>query len=154
MSRQDILIKSDTRGIYDVQIDGADFKSAEGFESAIAASYFTDSRAPAVQVQEAQKRRGWVGNILTAIQSRELGGLLWILDQARITDDTLNFAKSFAQDSLQWLIEDGIARSVQVSVVRNGVRGITILTDITTIENTVLRYVTLWRSTDLTRILP
>jgi len=154
MNRQDILIKSDTRGIYDVQIDGADFASSEGFESAIAASYFTDSRAPAVQVQEAQKRRGWVGNILTAIQSRELGGLLWILDQARVTDDTLNFAKSFAQDSLQWLIEDGLARSIQVSVARNGIRGITILTDITTIENTVLRYVTLWRSTDLTRILP
>lgn len=152
--RQDILIKSDDRGIYDIQIDGSDFASAEGFESAIATSYFTDSRAPAVQVQEAQKRRGWVGNILTAIASRELGGLLWILDQARITNDTLNFAKSFAQDSLQWLIEDGLARSVQVSVTRNGTRGISILTDITTIENTVLRYVTLWRSTDLTRILP
>jgi len=152
--RQDILIKSDDRGIYDIQIDGSDFASAEGFESAIATSYFTDSRAPAVQVQEAQNRRGWVGNILTAIVSRELGGLLWILDQARITNDTLNFAKSFAQDSLQWLIEDGLARSVQVSVIRNGSRGISILTDITTIENTVLRYVTLWRSTDLTRILP
>jgi phage gp46-like protein len=154
MNRQDMLIKSDNRGIYDIQIDGSDFASAKGFESAIPTSFFSDSRAPAVQVQEAQSRRGWVGNILTAVQSRELGGLLWILDQARITNDTLNFAKSFAQDSLQWLIDDNIVRSIQVLVIRNGVRGITILTDITTIENTVLRYVTLWRDTNLTRILP
>lgn len=151
---QDLLIKADENGIYDLVIDGSDFSSAEGFETAIAISLFTDSRAPAVQVQEAQKRRGWVGNILTAIASRELGGLLWILDQTRITEDTLNFAKSFAQDSLQWLIDDGLVRSVSVSVSMSGVRGISIFTDITTIENTVLRYVSLWRSTDLERILP
>ena len=151
---QDILVKSDERGLYDIQIDGADFASSEGFETAIPTSYFTDSRAPAVQVQEAENRRGWVGNILSVDLERELGGLLWILDQARITEDTLNFAKSFAQDSLQWLIDDGIARIIQISVEREGVENIRIFTNITTIDNTVLRYVTLWRSTDFNRILP
>lgn len=151
---QDMLVKSDDRGIYDVQINGSDFASSEGFETAIPTSYFTDARAPAVQVQEAQDRRGWVGNILSVDLERELGGLLWILDQARITEDTLNFTKSFAQDSLQWLIDDGVARLVQITVEREGVDTIRIFTNITTIDNTVLRYVTLWRSTDFNRILP
>lgn len=149
---QDVLISPDDHGIYDLQIDGHDFASSYGFETAVSVSLFTDSRAPAVQVQDAQRRRGWVGNITTAIIQRELGGLLWILDQTRITQDTLNYARSFAQDSLQWMTDDGIARSVEVSVSRDQLRGITIGITITTIDNTILRYITLWRSTDLTRI--
>ena len=152
--RQDMLIKSDQYGLYDLQIEGADFSSAEGFETAIPTSFFSDARASAVQVQEAKSRRGWVGNILNIDSGRQLGGLLWILEQARITDDTINFAQIYAQDSLQWMIEDGIARSIKVSIERNGHRGLTILTDITSINNTVQRYVTLWRATDFSRILP
>jgi phage gp46-like protein len=151
--KQDVLIKPDENGLYDIQIDGADFASAEGFETAIPTSYFTDARAPAVQVQEAQDRRGWAGNILTIDIERELGGLLWILEQSRITEDTLNLAKSFAQESLQWMLDDNIARQVTVKVEQTGNREIRIFTDITTIDNTVQRYVTLWRSTDLSRTL-
>lgn len=152
--RQDVLIKADAQGLYDIQIEGADFASAYGFETAIPTSFFTDARASAVQVQEANRRRGWVGNILYIDDGRNLGGLLWILDQARVTDDTINFAKSFAQDSLQWMIEDGIARSISISVERDGVRSIKILTDIVTIQNMVQRYITLWRATDLSRVIP
>lgn len=153
MTRQDVLIKSDAQGLYDIQIDGADFASARGFETAIPTSFFTDSRASAVQVQQAELRRGWAGNLLYLDDGRELGGLLWILDQARLTADTINFAKSFAQDSLQWLIDDGLARSIKITVVRDGGRSIKISTDIMTVDNSVQRYFTLWRSTDLSRVL-
>ena len=98
---QDMLIKADSRGLYDIQIDGYDFASSQGFESAVPTSFFSDARASSVYVQEAKNRRGWVGNILYAVDGRELGGLLWILDQARLTQDTVNLAKSFCEDSLQ-----------------------------------------------------
>jgi phage gp46-like protein len=150
---QDVLIKPDEKGIYDLVVEGADFASAEGFETAIATSYFTDARAPAVQVQEAQKRRGWVGNIIYLEIERELGGLLWILDQARNTQDTRNLAVSFAEGSLQWMPEDNVARSVLVIVKQTDPRTTQIFTDITTVDNTVLRYVTLWRNTDLSRAI-
>jgi phage gp46-like protein len=151
---QDVLIKPDPEtGIYDLVVEGSDFASAEGFETAIATSYFTDARADAVQVQEAQNRRGWVGNILYLDNGREIGGLLWVLDQARITEDTLNFAKSFAMDCLQWMTDDNVARSVEVIVEQTDPRSIKIFTNITTVDNTVLRYVTLWRDTDLSRAI-
>ena len=101
---QDVLIKQQESGLYDLQIEGTDFASAEGFETAIPTSYFSDARANPTEVQEAENRRGWVGNILNIDIERELGGVLWLLDQERLTDDTINFAKSYAQDSLQWLI--------------------------------------------------
>ena len=150
---QDVLIKPDVTGAYDIQINSSsiDFASAEGFETAIATSYFTDARASAVQVQEAQNRRGWVGNILYLDNGREVGGMLWTLDQARITEDTLNFAKQFAMDCLQWITDDNVAQSVYVTVEQTSQRAIKIYTTITTIHNTVLRYVTLWRDTDLSR---
>ena len=152
-NRQDVLIRSDSRGLYDLEIDGADFASAYGFETAIPTSFFTDARASETQVQEAHRRRGWAGNILYVDQGRQLGGLLWILDQARIVNDTINFAKRFAEDSLQWMLDDGVALAVQIDVERTAIRAITISTDILAIDNTVQRYITLWRATDLTRIL-
>lgn len=150
---QDVLIRKDDDGLYDLEIYGADFASAEGFETSIPVSYFTDARASAVDVQDAKKRRGWVGNILYVDIERELGGLLWLLDQTRITEDTLNFAKSYAEESLQWLVEDGIARLIEVQVEKTDNRKIEIATTITTIDNTVQRYVTLWRATNLSRTI-
>jgi phage gp46-like protein len=150
---QDVLIKPDAEGIYDLVVEGADFASAKGFETAIATSYFTDARANAVQVQEAQNRRGWVGNILYLDIQRELGGLLWILDQARNTQDTRNLAKSFAEGSIQWMPEDNVARSVESIVKEVDPRTSQIFTNITTVDNTVLEYVTLWRKTDLSRAI-
>lgn len=151
---QDVLVRTSEGGLYDLRIDEdrQDFQSSEGFESAIPVSLFTDARAPSVQVQEAKDRRGWVGNILFADIERELGGLLWILDQARITDNIINLAKTFAEDSLNWMVEDGLARNVSATVTQDGSRSIKIFTDITTIDNTVLRYVTLWRSTEPSKI--
>jgi len=151
---QDVLIQATKDGLYDLVIDEdrQDFASAEGFESAIPVSFFTDARAPSVQVPEAKDRRGWVGNILFADIERELGGLLWILDQSRITGDTLNLAKAFAEGSLSWLVEDGLARDITATVIQDGNRSIKIFTNITTIDDTVLRYVTLWRKTDPSKI--
>jgi phage gp46-like protein len=153
MATQDVLIKSDKFGLYDWQIDGADFASAEGFETAIPLSYFTDARAPAVHVQQAKDRRGWVGNILYIDIERELGGLLWLLDQARNTQDTRNLAKSFCEGSLQWMPKDGVARSISVEVTQPNDTEQRILTNITNPDNTVSQYTTLWRSTDFARTI-
>ena len=150
---QDVLIRQDEDGLYDLVIDGHDIASAEGFESAIPVSYFTDARASTVQVQEAKNRRGWVGNLLTVDIGRELGGQLWMLDQARLTEDTINFGRSYAQGSLQWMLDDSVARQITIRVEKTGDREIKIFTDITTINNTITRYVTLWRNTDFTRII-
>lgn len=153
MNRLDVLIKANAQGLYDLVINDSDFDSAYGFETSIPVSFFTDARAPSNQVQEAFRRRGWIGNILYIDEGRELGGLLWILDQARLTEDALNLARSFAQESLQWMIDDSIARSITVSVERTSDRGIEIYTDIIAIDNTVQRFLTLWRNTDFSRIL-
>lgn len=145
---QDVLIQADGDGLYDLVVDGNLFASAGGFETAIPVSLFTDARAPAALVAEPQNRRGWIGNLLTAATMRQLGSILWILDQTRITQETLGIARLAAQDAFQWMLDDGVALSVLVDVARAPKGAITITIQITDTSNVVSRYQTLWRATD------
>lgn len=145
---QDVLIQADSDGLYDLVVDGNLFASAGGFETAIPVSLFTDARAPAALVPDPQYRRGWIGNLLTAQTMRQLGSILWVLDQARITQETLNVARLAAQDAFQWMLDDGIALSVLVDVTRSPKGALLITIQITDTSNVVSRYQTLWRATN------
>lgn len=150
---QDVLLKYDPNlGVYDLQTDGADFASIAGMETAIAVSLFTDARAPESRVPTAQRRRGWIGNILTIEQRRELGSLLWTLDQARITRDTINNARVDAQACFNWMVEDGAARSVNVNVVQQDRSSINIDIKYTDLDNKTERFTTLWRRTGAAKL--
>jgi phage gp46-like protein len=145
---QDILIRANRDGLYDFVIEGNEFASAGGFETAIPVSLFTDARAPAALVAEPQNRRGWIGNLMTAATMRQLGSILWILDQTRITQETLNVARLAAKDAFQWMIDDGVALGVLVNLTRRSQTGIIITIQITDTSNVVSRYQTLWRATN------
>lgn len=145
---QDVLIRANSDGLYDLVIEGNEFASAGGFESAIPVSLFTDARAPAALVAEPQNRRGWIGNLMTASTMRQLGSILWALDQTRITQETLNIARLEAQSALQWMVDDGVALGVLADVTRASQGSIVITIQITDTSNVVSRYQTLWRATD------
>ena len=149
---QDVLIRANSDGLYDLVIDGNQFASAGGFETAIPVSLFTDARAPAALVSEPQNRRGWIGNLLTAATMRQLGSILWILDQARITQETLNIARLAAQDAFQWMVDDSVALGVLVDVAIGKKSGYIITIQITDTSNVVSRYQTLWRATNVSVI--
>lgn len=145
---QDILIRANSDGLYDFVIEGNEFASAGGFETAIPVSLFTDARAPAALVSEPRYRRGWIGNLMTAATMRQLGSILWVLDQSRITQERLNVARLAAQDAFQWMIDDGVALNVFVDVTQTASTGFIITIQITDTSNVVSRYQTLWRATD------
>ena len=149
---QDVLISANSDGLYDLVIDGNQFASAGGFETAIPVSLFTDARAPAALVSEPQNRRGWIGNLLTSTTMRQLGSILWILDQARITQETLNIARLAAQDAFQWMVDDSVALGVLVDVAIGKKSGSIITIQITDTSNVVSRYRTLWRATNVSVI--
>jgi phage gp46-like protein len=148
---QDILIQLDQDlQLYDLVLneDGTDFKSSEGFDTAIPVSLFTDKRAPSSLVPEASRRRGWVGNILTLDEEFELGSLLWILDQAKLTQTEIISSQIYAKDCLSWLINIGAAESITVVTTQTATRGILINIKIRDNNNNLNQYQTLWRSTN------
>ncbi len=148
---QDVLIRLNSiTGLYDLVIDedNSDFASAEGFETAIPVSLFTDGRAPSSLVQNSQNRRGWVGNIVDIDINFSLGSLLWTLDQSRLIQTVLNRIEIEAYNALTWMLNDSIATGINVTADITNYTTVEILIDIIGSDNVTQRYITLWRSTN------
>ena len=143
---QDILIQQKGQSSpMDLVIEDQDFKGAEGLETTVATLLFSDARAAPEEVNNPEKRRGWAGNIL---RSRELGGMLWLSEQLRNTQEMRNKVQLWAEGSLQPLIGDGLATEVIVGVTEDGTRGIKLAIQINIKEGGVENF-DLWLTTDL-----
>lgn len=128
-------------------LSNGDLASVSGLSSAVLASLLTDARATAEQVATPQLRGGWIGSALDP-DDFELGSLLWVLEPAKLTQNTVATAASLAREALEWLIDEGIAQEVEVTGEIRGAReaGLNVLIRAPdgTIES---QYIDLWRQT-------
>lgn len=116
MSNIDLKLSLNSDSIYDISIENGDFALVDSFDTSLIVSLMTDARADQSQVFRSELRRGWWGNQFgVEPDSFQIGSLLWLLFQARNTQNTLNSAIDYAQNSLQWLVDDGNADSVSAS---------------------------------------
>jgi phage gp46-like protein len=135
-------------GVFDLDIDGGDFVSGDGFETAIWISLFTDARATESQVLTPEHRRGWPGNMVSPVDGRQLGGYLWLIDQRRLNQATLNEAIDYARSALNWFVADSVAKSVEVTGSIVPATGIQLDVTITSFSGeTDTHYVKLWEAT-------
>ena len=144
---QDVKLEKDADGVFDLVEENGDIASVDGLETAIITSLFTDARTSSGEVPAAYNRRGFSGNLLRIDDDYELGSELWVLDQARLDQKTENRAKDFTYKCLLWMISIGLVESIEVSVVKQDVRGVFIGIELFKASNLVERYTTLWRST-------
>ena len=110
----DILVQWDnTNTIGDWTLAGGDLQTGQDLETACLVSLFTDKLATPdfVPTDGTSDRRGWWADLYS---DQPLGSSLWQLERAKKTRDTLGLARRYAQDALQWLIDDGVAASVVV----------------------------------------
>jgi phage gp46-like protein len=117
MSKIDIKLTENSNGIYDVAIDPAtgDLVNDPSFDTDIQFSLFTDRRADESQIQQPELRRGWFGDSFTTLDGYQAGSLIWLLDQARLTNETLSNARDFAYDALNWIIEKDYATRINIT---------------------------------------
>ena len=84
-------------------------------ESAVIMSLFTDARATEEEYEEIKdwelSRRGYWAEQLDGVK---LGSKLWLLNRAPRNEDTLERAATYIKEALYWLIQDGIAESIEV----------------------------------------
>jgi len=146
---QDVQITPDERGVFDLSLDGQGIASVDGLQTTLEVTLFTDSRAPESLVPDAKNRRGWVGDILTALEERFTGSNLWLLDQARLTARTISQAEIYANDAFLYLVEDSIASEYKISIDRSN-RAIDINIEYIISDNIIERYNILWRRTSVT----
>lgn len=87
-------------------------------KSAIIQSLFTDAAATDDELAfYNEQQRGW-----WADAEQSTGSKLWLLQRQKITKQNINAAKQFAEDALQWLLQDELAQiNVIASRISNGI---------------------------------
>ena len=110
----DVKIEQNFENVFDISILNGDLEAVEGFETALYLSLCTDARADASQVALPEDRRGWVGDLVSPVEGRPLGGYLWLVEQRRLVQATVNEAVDYTRKALNWMIEDGLLIDVEV----------------------------------------
>ncbi len=118
-----IILGSDLGGnVYDYAIgEDGDFVKDESYDTDIVISLFCDGRANESDIAEPERRRGWHGDVDSSLLDYFIGSKLWLLGQARMTQQTANEAKSHAEEALRWITKKGIAERVLVTASTSGV---------------------------------
>lgn len=90
---------------------GDDLEGDPGLETAVLISLFTDARATDEDVlpDNSGDRRGWWAD-------NELGSKLWLLGRSKNTPDLPERISDYCRKALQWMIDEGVAKYVNVSV--------------------------------------
>ena len=114
------LIEIDEGGTtaYDIAIENGDLVPDDGLETAILTSILSDQRADESQVPQPEFRRGWIGDLVTPFPGVKYGSLIWLTEQSRLTQSVLNSIKDYAQKSLQWMIDTGLANEIEATATR------------------------------------
>ena len=91
---------------------------------AVMISLFTWRRANADDVlpdlSANPERMGWWADNFPTVPNDRIGSRLWLLSRAKLTAETIRKAREYAQEALQWLIDDGVAQRVVVETERQG----------------------------------
>lgn len=87
---------------------------------AVEISLFTWRRANASDQTDDDERFGWWGDSYPLVANDHIGSRLWLLRRRKLSTETIGAAVMYAQEALQWLIDDGHVVDVQVLTQRAG----------------------------------
>jgi phage gp46-like protein len=87
---------------------------------AVLISLFSWRRANPDDDLPSNQRFGWWGDNVAEMPNDKIGSRLWLLSRSVMTAETVARAKEYAEESLAWLIEDGVAATVTVQAERQG----------------------------------
>lgn len=86
---------------------------------AVIISLFTWRRADANDDLYSSEKFGWWADQFSNVVNDRIGSKLWQLQRKKIDDDVMATAKEYIEQSLQWLIDDGICTGVEATVERD-----------------------------------
>ena len=118
-----ILRYNNAAQLSDIVRDGGNIQTSDLLETAVLISLFTRQRAREDDVlpdSRSGNREGWWADAYSEIEDNNIGSRLWFLSREKLTTNTLNRAKTYSAEALQWLIDDGIADAVDVETERQG----------------------------------
>lgn len=101
------------------EADLSDFQADE-LAQAVLISLFSWRKSEVDDGIKAPTRQGWWGDTFAVVQGDRIGSRLWLLQREKLLPDVLRRAQAYAEQSLQWLIDDRIVERVVVEAKRGG----------------------------------
>lgn len=99
-------------------VDSAMLGQADALVRSVVISLFTWRRANQDDVTEGQKM-GWWGDVAEpSVVNDKIGSRLWLLSRETIRNSTINRAREYCEEALQWLVDDKVASQFTVLVER------------------------------------
>ena len=109
-------------------------------------SLFSWARAHDDDEIEGGRRNGFWGDTYEDEAGAVTGSRLWLLCWQKLTDEVLQKCKDFCEQALAWLVTEGVASTVKVSVERNGLDRVDILVEVVRgKDSTRLRFADVWK---------
>ena len=86
-------------------------------DTAVLLSLFSDRRAGPDDAlpHNASDRHGWVGDQVAVASGDAWGSLLWLVYVGKATEEVRESARFYCQEALQWMLDSGVAGSVEVT---------------------------------------
>lgn len=112
-------------------------------------SLFTWRRAHDDDNLPGNQRFGWWGDSYPVEANDKIGSRLWLLTRSKLMADTPARAKEYAEEALQWMLDDGVAARIECSAERYGMDGLALLVLIYRHDSNTpvsLRFSNLWEA--------
>ena len=110
----DVKIISTADG-FDLSYKLGDFESDEGLETGVLVSIFSDRRVTDDELSYSETdRKGWWGDIAIPGEEDNIGSKLWLLERSTLNETTRKLSEEYVTEALQWLLDDGVAESLEV----------------------------------------
>lgn len=93
--------------------------SLDKLTRAVVISLFTWRRA--APDDNADVPMGWWGDTWPAVQNDRYGSRLWLLQRSKLTNQTVNIARTYINEALQWMIDDGVVSRIELTIQRTGI---------------------------------
>lgn len=101
---------------FDLLLEDGDLKGDGGLETAVAISLFTDGRARDEELIYGHRaKRGWWGDGISEIDQDQIGSKIWLIERGKRNLEDLTKLQEYANLSLKWMLEDGVAAAVEVT---------------------------------------
>lgn len=100
---------------FDLSVKGADLAGDDTLASAVLVSLLCDRMAQTYEVPAGQDRRGWWADSF-ADEQHLTGSRLWLLAREKQLPSVVQRCKRYCEEALAWLIEDGLASAITVTV--------------------------------------
>ncbi|MBT9263590.1 phage GP46 family protein [Pseudomonas sp. MG-9] len=82
---------------------------------AVLISLFTWRRAMTDDPVDDEELFGWWGDSYPTIADDRIGSRLWLLRRVKLTDATQRDAEFYANEALQWLLDDGHVIAIEIA---------------------------------------